>query len=152
MSLIIRAGEAEVLGLPPVTMELLADGDTGISTIRTKMAKGTPGPPPHHHSLAPELFYILDGGLHVLSGDDVMRVSAGDYLVVPAGTRHAFAAPEDTGAEFLFFMPGADRFDYFRLTDKVRRGEESPQRVLETQERFDNYFEDSQVWNDFLAG
>ena len=151
MSLIIRAGEAEVLGLPPVTMTLLADGDSGISTIRTRMAKGTSGPPPHYHSGAPEMFFIIEGGLDVLTGDEVTRVSAGDYLVVPANTRHAFATPDETGVDMLFFMPGVQRFEYFRLADRVRRGEEDPEQVLRTQERFDNHFEDSAVWKEFLA-
>jgi len=150
MSLIVRAGAAEVLGLPPVTMELLADGDSGISTIRTKLGRGTVGPPPHYHSAAPEMFFVIEGGLHLLSGDEVTEVSAGDYVVVPPNTKHAFAAT-DRGADFLFFMPGALRFDYFRLSDRVRRGEEDRAQILRTQDKFDNHFVDSPEWTEFLG-
>jgi hypothetical protein len=66
---------------------------------------------------------------------------------VPAGTAHAFRTPADTGVDLLFLMPGAERFDYFRLADGVRRGEVSPAELA--QERFDNHFLDSQVWRDF---
>ncbi|MGS2645462.1 cupin domain-containing protein [Streptosporangium sp. G12] len=152
---LVRAGEAEILGDPPNTMELLADAETTgrlVSAIRTKIGKDTDGPPPHYHNGAPEIFYIVDGGLHVLTGDQVVTVETGDFLLVPPRTPHAFSTPAHTGVDMLIFKPGAERFDYFRLGDRVRRGEASPQEILGSQDRFDNHFHDSPVWRRFRDG
>jgi hypothetical protein len=39
-----------------------------------------------------------------------------------------------------------DRFEYFRLGDRVIKGQASPQEILDSQERFDNHFIDSPTW------
>jgi hypothetical protein len=57
--------------------------------------------------------------------------------------------PADTGVDLLFFMPGVARFEYFRLIGRIRSGEASPQEILDTQERFDNHFQDSAIWQRF---
>jgi hypothetical protein len=38
------------------------------------------------------------------------------------------------------------RFDYYRLLDRVQRGEASPQEIRDSQDRFDNHYVDSPVW------
>ncbi|PRX45445.1 mannose-6-phosphate isomerase-like protein (cupin superfamily) [Prauserella shujinwangii] len=154
LTMLFRAGEAELLGADPLTMRLLADGDdTGgvVSAIRSRMGRATDGPPPHHHTRAPEMFFLVEGGLHVLVGDRIVTAREGDFLVVPEHTAHTFRTPDDTGVDMLFLMPGARRFDYFRLVDRIRRGEASPRELFETQERFDNHFTDSAVWREFTG-
>jgi mannose-6-phosphate isomerase-like protein (cupin superfamily) len=149
---LVRADDAEILGLAPDTVQLLADGrDTGgaVSALRSRMGRDTDGPPPHRHHRAPEIFFIIEGGLHVLTGEKVVTVGAGDFLLVPPHMAHAFRTPADQGVDMLFLMPGVDRFEYFRLLDRIRHGEGSPQEILEAQERFDNHFEDSPVWRRF---
>jgi hypothetical protein len=68
--LLVRAAEAETLGIAPDTMHMLADGDPtdgAVSFSRTKMGKDTEGASPHYHSRAAESFFIISGGLHVLT-------------------------------------------------------------------------------------
>ncbi|WP_218135852.1 cupin domain-containing protein [Nonomuraea jiangxiensis] len=151
-AVLVRAGEAEILGEPPNMMELLADAETTggrVSAIRSKIGKNTDGPPPHYHNEAAEIFYIIDGGLHVLTGEHVVTVGTGDFLLVPPQTPHAFSTPEYTGVDMLIFKPGAERFGYFRLGDRVRRGEASPKEILDAQDLYDNHFHDSVVWRHF---
>jgi quercetin dioxygenase-like cupin family protein len=147
--LLVRASQAETLGVAPTTIQLLADGDLqgGISVARSRLAKGTDGPPPHYHATSPEIFFIIDGGLHVLCGQQVLTLGAGDYLLVPPNTPHAFATPHDTAVDLLFIMPGVERFAYFRLGDRIARGHASPKELLATQERFDNHFLKSEIWD-----
>ncbi|MBB4932898.1 quercetin dioxygenase-like cupin family protein [Lipingzhangella halophila] len=151
--LLVRADEAEELGLGPASMRLIADGDTpgSLSVSRTRLASGMEGAKPHYHRAAAEMFYVLDGGLHVLLGEQVVTVAAGDYLVVPAHTTHAFAAAQSTGVDLLFLMPGVVRFDYFRLAERIARGEADPAELRESQERFDNHFLSSATWEEFRA-
>jgi mannose-6-phosphate isomerase-like protein (cupin superfamily) len=151
---LVRAGEAEVLGVAPDTIQLLVDGgvDGGISAARSRLGKGTNGPPPHYHARSPEIFFIVEGGLHVLVGNEILTLGEGDYLLVPPNTLHAFRTPSDTGVDMLFIMPAVERFEYFRMGDRIRTGQASPQEVFAAQDRFDNYFQDSIVWREFSTG
>jgi hypothetical protein len=49
--------------------------------------------------------------------------------------------------DLLFIMPGVERFAYFRLGDRIARGQASPQELLATQDRFDNHFLKSEIWD-----
>jgi len=49
--------------------------------------------PPHVHHGSDEAFYVLDGELEVLMGDERRRFTAGELAYVPAGTVHTFANP-----------------------------------------------------------
>lgn len=150
-ALLTRAEAAEVLDSGPSTIQLLADADTtdgAISANRTLLRPGADGPPPHYHNGSAEIFFLVDGSLEALAGDRVVRLEAGDFLVVPRGMPHAFGAPEGAGADVLIvFAPGVkDRFEYFRLGDRVIKGQASPREILDSQDRFDNHFLDSAAW------
>jgi quercetin dioxygenase-like cupin family protein len=58
------------------------------------------GPPPHKHAWSDEIFYILDGDLTFLIGDDIRTAGKGDFVMVPRDTRHGFRVDSDT-ARFL---------------------------------------------------
>ncbi|MCX4745462.1 cupin domain-containing protein [Kitasatospora sp. NBC_01287] len=152
---LVRADEAELLGAPPATIQLLADGsDTSgaLSAVRTRMGKGTAGPGPHLHHRAPEIFFVIEGALDVLLGEEIVTARDGDFLLVPPQTVHAFRTPADHGVDLLFLMPGTDRFEYFRLVERIRQGQASPQEILDTQERFDNHFVPSTLWESGADG
>lgn len=151
---LVRADDAEVLGAAPMSIRLLADGDGnggGISASRTVMAKGTQGALPHHHEHTMEMFFIIEGGLHVLTGNRVVTARTGDFLLVPPNTTHAFATPEDTGVDMLFLMPGVARADYFRMIDRIRNGTADPQEILDSADVFDNHFHPSPEWEKFMG-
>jgi quercetin dioxygenase-like cupin family protein len=145
--MLVRATEAEVLsGDPNGVITLLADVD-GVTSNRTTFRDGADGAPPHFHTKAAELFFVLEGRLQVLLGEDVIFLERGDFLLVPPHTPHAFAAAEGRDADVLFvFTPGMDRFDYLRLLDRVYRGEADPKEIGESSQRFDNHYVDSPAW------
>ncbi len=149
---VARAVDAETLHFPAQTIHLLADrADTGgaVSFIRSTLTRGADGARPHHHKTTTELFYMLDGRLDVLAGDDVITIGKGDLTSVPAGLMHAFAAaPGETADMLIIVAPGIEkRFDYFRLLQRVISGEAQIGDVLATQEQFDNWFADSPAWS-----
>ena len=81
---------------------VLADaGDTGgrFSLIEEWLPRGS-GPGPHKHTWSDETYYILDGEVTFLIGDEVRVARRGDFLMVPRDTRHAFRVDSET-ARFL---------------------------------------------------
>ncbi|GAA2725912.1 MULTISPECIES: cupin domain-containing protein [Streptomyces] len=149
-ALVVRAAEAETVSDPSSTMTLLADSDTTgglVTTYRSRFTKGAVGAPAHFHTRATELFHVLDGALQVLLGEEITTLTAGDFLLVPPHTTHAFRAAPGHDADVLCtFTPGMGRFDYFRLLNRVLRGEASPQEIKDSSERFDNHYVDSPAW------
>lgn len=147
---IARASEAELLDLPDGSMmRLLADSsDTGgqLSAHFTLLAPGADGAGPHHHSTAGEVFYVLDGSVQLLVGDQVAIAAPGDLAVVPPGVVHAFAAAPGSGAQLLVTaMPGIERFEFFRTIVRVAGGLQSPAALLD-QSGYDTYADQSPAW------
>jgi mannose-6-phosphate isomerase-like protein (cupin superfamily) len=148
--LVIHPQDAELLGAGSDTIALLADASaTGglLGVSRTTLGRGRDGATPHYHRGSAELFFVLDGRLRVLAGEEVVEVEAGGTLVVPPHTVHAFAAAPGSGADALIVItPGVERFAYFRLLERVRHGRADPQDLLAVQDRFDTHFVDSTPW------
>ncbi|MFF7726036.1 cupin domain-containing protein [Streptomyces sp. NPDC008001] len=148
---LVRAAEAPVLSDGPGSLiTLLADsGSTGgaLTTNRATLAEGAAGAPAHFHTRATEFFFVLDGALEVLAGEDVLTLHKNDFLAVPPGMPHAFAPAAGRSADALVvFTPGMGRFDYYRLLERVARGEASVEEIKESSERFDNHYVDSPAW------
>jgi len=82
------------------TRTLVADAETGVLTVITKMAPGA-RLPDHEHVLI-EQTYVLEGTLHCGEG----ACKAGDFVWRPAGSRHeAWAGPEGCLCIAMFQMP-----------------------------------------------
>lgn len=149
-AVVVRAADAEILGQPSTRVQLLADGsDTygALTSQRVMLSSGADGALPHHHNTASELFYVLDGEAQILSGDRVVTATQGDLVFVPPKLAHAFAAAPGSDADLLIILtPGIDRFGYFRLLDRVGRGDATIEDVLASQELYDNHFLDSPTW------
>lgn len=150
---IVRASDAEILERSGVT--LLADTTATNGTLtshRSVFRARTDGAPPHRHDRATELFFMLDGALDVLTGDEIVTLGRGDLLVVPPGLTHAFAATADSDAEVLFVITqSSPRFDYYRLLERVYSGETDPAELSATQDLYDNHYADSPVWSSRTA-
>ena len=90
MTVLIRAGEAEVLSASGVTLLAdMTDTDGHLTSHRSIFQPGKEGAPPHLHREAAELFFVLKGSLRVLTGDKLNVLAQGDFLLVPPNTPHA---------------------------------------------------------------
>ena len=68
-------------------------------------------------------------------------------MVVPPDTAHAFATAPGRAADFLIVLvPGLERFGYFRLLERLARGEASVDDLLASQDVYDNHFLESPAW------
>ena len=100
--LVRNVDTAPAYWLVDVLRVVLADGrDTGgrFSMMEQLLPKGS-GPGPHKHTWSGETFYMLDGEITLLVGDEIRRARKGDYIMVPRDTRHAFRVESET-ARFL---------------------------------------------------
>lgn len=148
--LLVHAYDAESLSDGPTSLiTLLAEsgGEGAVTANRATLQPGSPGAPPHFHTIATELFYVLNGHGHILAGDTVHNVSTGDFLLVPPHTPHAFAPAPGHHVELLVvFTPGHARFDYYRLLERVYQGNADPTEIPASSERFDNHYTQSTPW------
>ncbi|MDA3645968.1 cupin domain-containing protein [Saccharopolyspora indica] len=156
MTTLIRAADAEVLADAPGSLiTLLADSDTTenrFTTNRATLSAGVFGTPAHFHTRATEFFFVLGGALQVLVDDELHVLEQGDFLAVPPTVPHAFGPAAGSDADVLVvFTPGMDRFDYYRLLDRVARGEADPKEIAESSERYDNHYVDSPRWRQARA-
>uniref|UniRef100_UPI003570C648 cupin domain-containing protein n=1 Tax=Streptomyces poonensis TaxID=68255 RepID=UPI003570C648 len=150
-ALLVRATEAESLADGPTSLiTLLADADaTGgaLTANRAALGVGSPGTPAHFHTRAAELLFVLDGSLRALAGDQVHTLGPGDLILFPPHLPHAFApAPGRQADVLVLFTPGLARFDYYRLLERVARGEASAEDIRDSSERYDNHYLDSPAW------
>jgi quercetin dioxygenase-like cupin family protein len=151
-AVIVHSGDAQRLGHPAaVRVGLLADASAtsgAVSVVRVTLAEGMDGAKPHHHAHSAELFYLLGGRAQLLVGDRVLEAGEGDLLVVPRHLPHAFGAvPGQTADLLVVITPGIDRFEYFKILERVALGRVPADTLLREQERFDTWFLDSAVWD-----
>jgi quercetin dioxygenase-like cupin family protein len=83
-----------------------------ITIAEGRYEPGEKGPPAHIHERTLDLFHVLEGEFDFRLGDEVVRASAGSYVLVPPGIVHTFSNPGPEPARWLnMSLPGG--FDVF---------------------------------------
>jgi mannose-6-phosphate isomerase-like protein (cupin superfamily) len=68
---------------------------------------GRPGPGPHSHEANEELFYVVEGVMSFLVGEEWIDAPRGSFLRIPAQVTHDFENRSDARAGVLnVFIPG----------------------------------------------
>ena len=108
------------------------------------------GPLPHIHHDQVETFYIVEGQVEILLGDQVYEAKAGDFVHVSKGTRHRFVNRSQTPTKMIFtFVPAGDIEQFFREVFEQSTDRTAPppelddafiQRMLAAAERHDIEF------------
>jgi mannose-6-phosphate isomerase-like protein (cupin superfamily) len=57
----------------------------------------------HHHDNEDELFYVVKGSFDMHTRDKIIRVNAGEFLIMPRGVEHMPVAAEEV--EIMLFEP-----------------------------------------------
>lgn len=148
---LVRGHEAEkVQDGATSELILLADAehsDGQLTVNRARLQAGSPGAPAHRHHSTTETIFVIGGSLDVLVEEDVHTVRAGDLIVLSPGTTHAFAPTAGHDADMLaIFTPGLDRFEYYRLLERLYRGTATLAELTATSSRYDNHYAQSAVW------
>ena len=151
--LVIRERDAELVELPSGgVFRLPADaGATGhvLGANRLLLPEGVDGAKPHLHARSTEFFYVLDGELEVLLGEELTTAGRGDPVVVPPGLPHAFGAAAHTVADLIAVItPGVERFGYFHHLRRIALGRDTWGSLTPLQDLYDVHFVASRRWQD----
>jgi uncharacterized cupin superfamily protein len=71
------------------------------------------GPPPHLHKELDEVMRVVEGSVHVMVGDTVTQMKAGDWHVRPHGVIHTFWNASDQPALHIDIFPNQDLLSFF---------------------------------------
>jgi quercetin dioxygenase-like cupin family protein len=96
------------------------------------------GPPPHIHRNEDETFYVVEGQVEILLGDELVTAGVGDFVNVPRGRVHRF---HNSGAEpmrmILTFTPaGIEKFFEETLERALDTSLPTPDNVDEVAARY----------------
>jgi quercetin dioxygenase-like cupin family protein len=80
--------------------------DTGgqLALFDTLIRKGLE-PPPHTHSREDEGYYLLDGHMTFVAGDQTLEAAAGTFVWLPRGVQHGFTCDTDEARTIVLVMP-----------------------------------------------
>jgi mannose-6-phosphate isomerase-like protein (cupin superfamily) len=88
----------------------LADGEESGNRYSVSIwwvSPGRPGPGAHSHEANEELFYVIEGMMTFLVGDQYIDAEPGTFIRVPAGVTHDFENRTRQRAGVLnVFIPG----------------------------------------------
>jgi mannose-6-phosphate isomerase-like protein (cupin superfamily) len=88
---VVRPGEAAAR-IGNVEFLALSEHTPRFNLSIITMAPGREGPPAHVHDAEDDAFYVLDGELTFMVGEDrEVAAPAGTFVLVPPGVRHTFA-------------------------------------------------------------
>jgi quercetin dioxygenase-like cupin family protein len=86
------------------------DAGNAFSQIETDDPRGT-GPPLHLHHNEDETFYVLEGEVTILVGDERIDLAAGDYLFGPREIAHAYVVRSERARMLVTASPaGVEQF------------------------------------------
>lgn len=76
------------------------------------------GPGPHSHADHDDIFYVIEGTMSVLIGDDWIDADVGGFVRAPAGVTHDFANRTDRRAGVLnIYIPGGFERDMAAIVE-----------------------------------
>ncbi|WP_448208087.1 cupin domain-containing protein [Azospirillum sp. sgz302134] len=118
-AVVVKQGEGEALSVLGTQVRFLCEAertDHSFSIMEVTLPKDQ-GPPPHDHPWD-EAYYILDGQVWFLVGEEAQVYGRGDFLYAPAGVLHAFKGAGDQPARVLVLDAPATAEKFFRDVDR----------------------------------
>lgn len=107
-----------------------ADGSQTSDAYELQEQIVAPGrePPPHIHHGQDEAFYILEGDLTIMCGDRTWSVTAGSFVFLPKGIKHAFKIEGSMPARMLIITSPAGSSGFVSFVQDM--GETASKRTL----------------------
>lgn len=112
-NLILGAGEGKMIQVPghKIWIKLSGEDTDGRFSLLEVELTGD-GPPQHIHKNEEETFYVLEGEVKFLLGEQTSIAQEGAFVRIPRGTRHAFCRVDKKNAKLLatFTPAGFEKF------------------------------------------
>jgi quercetin dioxygenase-like cupin family protein len=92
-AIVFEPGEGKVLSARGSTMFFKAthaSTNGAFSFMERTLPPSGRKPPPHIHTDCEEAFYVLDGEIEFILGDDTIIGRPGSFVLVPGGVSHTF--------------------------------------------------------------
>ncbi|WP_051275476.1 cupin domain-containing protein [Aestuariibacter salexigens] len=109
----------------------VGDLPSNIALFEETLPPKSIGAPPHTHSNEDEIFIVLNGQVHFLSGEKEVKAGPGTIASLPRGHIHGFWNPYDEPATLLVVAAPGHFEDFFRAVEKnmSEGGPKSPPQV-----------------------
>ena len=111
---VLEAGEGKVFSARGSAMffkATRASTDGAFSLMERTLPPGDRKPPPHIHTNCEEAFYVLDGEIEFILGNDVVLGRRDSFVLVPGGVAHTFGNAGAVQARLLVIhAPAMDSY------------------------------------------
>jgi len=131
---LVRSGEGLVLSLLGLeTVVKVGCGDSGGSMfLAHQVVLPGMGVPPHVHTREDEVFFILEGEVEFLVGDEVLIARAGDVVQAPRGRPHGYRGAGEVPAKMWFLVtPGQIEGMFLEMAGWPAGEEPDPSRLAD---------------------
>ena len=121
----------ELIRVGPLEIRYLQEAGNGceMGLFEMRVPPDSRVPPPHSHTANEELVYVLEGTLRYTVGSETRDLKAGDFMVTPRGTVHAFSNPHPVEARALVINTPDIGPQYFREVAAIVNAGGPPDRV-----------------------
>ena len=116
----VLPGQGKKLWVADELMTIKASGEDtgGAYSLTDSVVPPRGGPPPHIHHREDEVFWVLEGDLEVLVGENRFGAGAGSFVHLPKGVIHSYQNVGAGPARFLTLMVPAGLEKFFEEVDK----------------------------------
>jgi mannose-6-phosphate isomerase-like protein (cupin superfamily) len=111
-----HAGEGETLWFQPNRMTVKATAETtggAYGLLETWVAAGS-SPPLHVHHREDEAFWVLEGRVRFVCGEEEIDAGPGSYVFLPRGVPHTFVVEGEEDARLLTLLSPGGGEGFFR--------------------------------------
>jgi quercetin dioxygenase-like cupin family protein len=111
-----------------ITVKLTSEDTGGVYSVAEEISPPLGGPPPHIHSQEDETFYVLEGEVEFLLGEDTIEAGAGSCAYAPRGTLHTFKNVGTSPSRVLFVLnPGGFERFFLEAGEPAPEGSSPPE-------------------------
>jgi quercetin dioxygenase-like cupin family protein len=140
--LVLHAGDGELHLLGPsssATIKATAEATAGRFYLsECVLAPGFAGPPPHVHDQLVDSFYVLEGTLTIIAGQETVELGPGGFACALPGVRHTFSNRSDETVRFLNINAPGGFERYMRdLAEAANEGPITSERMGQIASRYD---------------
>ena len=116
----VAEGEGKMLWVADelMTFKVSSEDTGGMYALTDSVVPPQGEAPLHVHYREDEAFWVLEGELEILVGEETFRASSGSFVHLPKGVRHAYKNVGSAPARFLTLIVPAGLEKYFEEVGK----------------------------------